>query len=57
MIVPGGKTYSNIQSGLSAVKRPVSLLGGKLKMILKDLDGEAWTGLIWLRIGTGGGLL
>jgi hypothetical protein len=30
------------------VKRPVSLLGGKLKMILKNLDGEAWNGLqIW----------
>jgi len=26
-------------------------------MILKNLDGEAWTGLIWLRIGKGGGLL
>jgi hypothetical protein len=28
-----------------------------LKWILKKWDGEAWTGLIWLRIGTGGGLL
>jgi hypothetical protein len=28
-----------------------------LKLILKNLDGEACTGLIWLRIGTGGGLL
>ena len=24
---------------------------------LKKWDGEAWTGLIWLRIGTGGGRL
>jgi len=24
---------------------------------LKKWDGDAWTGLIWLRIGTGGGLL
>ena len=24
-----------------------------LKLILKKWDGEAWTGLIWLRIGTG----
>jgi hypothetical protein len=27
-----------------------------LKMIIKKKDGEAWTGLMWLRIGTGGGL-
>jgi hypothetical protein len=27
-----------------------------LKWILK-WDGEAWTGFIWLRTGTGGGLL
>jgi hypothetical protein len=25
--------------------------------IFKKWDGGAWTGLIWLRIGTGGGLL
>jgi hypothetical protein len=28
-----------------------------LKRIFKKWDGEAWTGLLWLRIGTGGGLL
>jgi hypothetical protein len=28
-----------------------------LKWIFKKWDGEAWTGLIRLRIGTGGGLL
>jgi hypothetical protein len=28
-----------------------------LKRILKMWDGEAWTGVIWLRIGTGGGHL
>jgi hypothetical protein len=27
-----------------------------LKWILRKWD-EAWTGMIWLRIGTGGGLL
>jgi hypothetical protein len=27
-----------------------------LKLILKKLDGRAWTGFIWLRIGTSGGL-
>ena len=24
-------------------------------MILEMVDGEAWTGVIWLRIGAGGG--
>jgi hypothetical protein len=28
-----------------------------LKWIFKEWNWEAWTGLIWLRIGTGGGLL
>ena len=28
-----------------------------LKWILKKRDGRSWTGLIWLRIGTDGGLL
>jgi hypothetical protein len=28
-----------------------------LKWISKKLNGLAWTGLIWLRIGTNGGLL
>jgi len=28
-----------------------------LKWIFKEWGGEAWTGLIWLMIGTGGGLL
>jgi hypothetical protein len=27
------------------------------RWIFKKWDGGAWTGLIWLRIGTGGGLL
>jgi hypothetical protein len=27
-----------------------------IKMILKKWAGNAWTGLIWLRIGTSGGL-
>jgi len=26
-----------------------------LKLIFKKWDGEAWPGLLWLRIGTGGG--
>jgi hypothetical protein len=28
-----------------------------LKRIFKKLDGEAWTGLLWLRIEKGGGFL
>jgi hypothetical protein len=28
-----------------------------LKLIIKRWDGVAWTVLIWLRLGTGGGLL
>jgi hypothetical protein len=28
-----------------------------IKWIFKKWDGEAWTGLIWLRIETGGGVL
>jgi len=28
-----------------------------MKWILKKFDGDAWTGLLWLRIGTGAGLL
>jgi hypothetical protein len=28
-----------------------------IKMDLKEVGWEIWTGLIWLRIGTGGGLL
>jgi hypothetical protein len=28
-----------------------------LKWIIKKWDGEAWTVLSWLRIGTGGGRL
>jgi hypothetical protein len=28
-----------------------------LKRIFKKWDGETWTGLIWLRFGTGNGLL
>ena len=28
-----------------------------LKLIFSKWDGEAWTGLLWLRIGVGGGCL
>jgi hypothetical protein len=26
-------------------------------MGLQEVESEVWTGLVWLRIGTGGGLL
>jgi hypothetical protein len=29
--------------------------GRILKWIFMECDGEAWAGLVWLRIGTGGG--
>ena len=28
-----------------------------IKTDLQEMEWEAWTGLIWFRIGTGGGLL
>jgi hypothetical protein len=28
-----------------------------IKMDLQEVDGRSWTGLIWLRVGAGGGLL
>jgi hypothetical protein len=28
-----------------------------LKLVLKKFHGEAWTGLLWPRVGTGGGRL
>ena len=31
--------------------------GRILNWIYKKQDGSAWTGLLWLRIGTSGGLL
>jgi len=42
-------------------KKPLGISGidGRviLKRILKTWDAEPWTGLIWPRTGTGGGLL
>jgi hypothetical protein len=41
--------------------RPLGRLGRKrednIKMYLQEMRGGSWSGLIWLRIGTGGGLL
>jgi hypothetical protein len=43
--------------GMSPLGRPS--INGRiiLRWILRKWDVGAWTGLIWLRIGTGGGLL
>jgi hypothetical protein len=37
--------------------RPRHRWEDNIKMDLKEVGWGAWTGLIWLRIGTGGGLL
>jgi hypothetical protein len=60
----GGQLHA--PAALTPGKRPVThFIGGWvgpderiiLKRIFKKWDGGAWIGLIWLRIGTGGGLL
>jgi hypothetical protein len=42
-------------------KKPLVRARGRweeiFRWIFRKWDGEAWTGLIWLRTGTGGGLL
>jgi hypothetical protein len=43
--------------GRRPLGRPRRRWEDNIKMDLKDLEWGAWTGLIWLRIGTGGGLL
>jgi hypothetical protein len=44
-------------NGKRPLERPTHRCEHKIEWIFKKLDGEAWTGLVWLRIGTGGGLL
>jgi hypothetical protein len=43
--------------GRRPLGRPRSRWEYNIKMDLQEVGWEAWTGLIWLRIGTGGGLL
>jgi hypothetical protein len=40
-------------------KRPLGRSGvdGRIKMDVEEVGRDVWTRLIWLRIGTGGGLL
>jgi hypothetical protein len=35
----------------------VRMILDNIKIDLKEVGGEVWTGLIWLKIGTGGGML
>jgi hypothetical protein len=48
----GGETL-----GKETTLKPRRKWEDSIKMDLQELDGEAWTGLIWPRIGTGEGRL
>jgi hypothetical protein len=50
-----GGTY-RILLGKPKEKRPMGHGGDKMKRGLQEVGWGAWTGLIWLMIGTGGGL-
>jgi len=39
------------------LERPGRKWEDNIQMYLQEMGREAWSGLIWLRIGTGGGLL
>jgi hypothetical protein len=43
--------------GRRPLGRPRRRWEDNIKMYLQEVEWVAWTGLIWLRIGTGGGLL
>jgi len=43
--------------GKRPLGRPRSRLQDNIKAVFMKWDGEAWTGLLWLRIGKGGGHL
>jgi hypothetical protein len=43
--------------GRRPLGRPRHRWEDNIKMELQEVGWGAWTGLIWLRIGTGGGLL
>jgi hypothetical protein len=43
--------------GRRPLGRPRRRWEDNIKMYLRDVGWGAWTGSIWLRIGTGGGLL
>jgi hypothetical protein len=54
----GEKMYIQVLVGKPEGKRPFGRprcrLEGNIKMDLQEVEWAAWTGLIWLRIGTGG---
>jgi hypothetical protein len=56
-----GEVHTGFWWGCLIEKDPLKGLGlnGRiiLKWMFKKWDWEIWTGLLWLRIGTGGGLL
>ena len=56
-----GKMHTGFWWGVLKERGRLETLGVNrmiiLKWIFKKCDGEAWTGFIWLRIGTGGWLL
>jgi hypothetical protein len=43
--------------GRRPVGRPRRRWLDNIRMDLVEVDGVMWTGLVWLRLGTGGGLL
>jgi hypothetical protein len=43
--------------GRRPLGRPRCRWEDNIKMDLQEVEWGAWTGLIWIRIGTGGGLL
>jgi len=43
--------------GMASLGMPWRRCQNYTKMYLEEVDWEAWIGLIWLRIGTSGGLL
>jgi hypothetical protein len=43
--------------GRRSLGRPRCRWEDNIKMDVQEVGWGAWTGLIWLRIGTGGGLL
>jgi hypothetical protein len=57
----GSRGVYGILVGKPEGKRPLARLRRRwennIKADLQEVRGEAWTGLIWLRIGTDGGLL
>jgi hypothetical protein len=58
----GGRRYVyrvsvRIPEGKRPLGRPRHRWENEIKMDLQEVGLVAWIGLIWLRIGTGGGLL